>query len=57
MKHHHQLRPGDIDFICTERANARRRWEDRLDAVLHHVLPVIGAACFFAAGWMAKGWL
>lgn len=57
MKHHHQLRPGDIDFICTERANARRRWEDLWESVLNHGLSVIGAASFFAVGWMAKGWL
>ena len=56
--HHHNLtRPGDIDFICTERANARRRAADRWEAVLDHGLFVLGAALFFAAGWMAKGWL
>ena len=57
MRHHHQLRPGDIDFVCTEQANARRRASDRWEAVLDHALFVIGAALFVAAGWMAKGWL
>ena len=57
MKHHHQIRPGDIDWVCTERANARRRWDDCVDAALHLVIPVIGASLCFAAGWMAKGWL
>jgi len=57
MKHHHQIRPGDIDWVCTQQANAKRRWKDIGNAALDHGLFVIGAACFFAAGWMAKGWL
>jgi hypothetical protein len=57
MKHSHQLRPGDIDFVATDQANARRRAADRWEAVLDHGLFALGAALFVAAGWMAKGWL
>lgn len=57
MKHPHQLRPGDIDFVATDQANARRRAAERWEAMLDHGLFVFGAAMFFAAGWLAKGWL